>query len=180
MGRGDQGRRAVRRLTTRPKRLRRFHPAGVGRVLTGHGVTPLGNDAGTAAARVDDAFVVVGGVRRALYVLDSITEAVGRAEGAVVVSGSHGGLSAGRFALQARVALAVFNDAGVGKDGAGIAALALLDAQDVAGCAVSHDSACIGNARSTLQHGVLSHVNAAAAALGARPGLALRDWLHPD
>lgn len=148
-------------------------------MLTGHGVTPLGDDAGAEAARVVDVFVRVGGERRALHVLDSITEAVGCADGAVVVSGSHGGLSAGRFALQARVALAVFNDAGVGKDGAGIAALALLDAQGVAACAVSHDSACIGDARSTLQHGVISHANTAAAALGARAGLAVRDWLRP-
>ena len=64
--------------------------------------------------------------------LDSITEAVGRGTGCVVVSGSHGGLSAGRFALQAGVRLAVFNDAGT-----------------------------------------------AAAALGARAGLRLRDWLAP-
>ena len=102
----------------------------------------------------------------ALLVVDSITEAVGCGQGRIVVSGSHGGLSAGRFALEAKVRLAVFNDAGVGRDGAGIAA-----------CTVSHDSARIGEAHSTLDDGLISHANAAAAALGARAGLRLRDWL---
>lgn len=114
-----------------------------------------------------------------IRVLDSITEALGGPPGQVVVSGSHGGVSAGRFALQARVALAVFNDAGVGLDGAGIAALPLLQAHGIAACTVAHDTARIGEAASTLATGVVSHANAAAAALGARPGLALRAWLAP-
>ena len=112
-----------------------------------------------------------------LLLVDSITEAIGPGSGCVVVSGSHGGISAGRFALQAGVKLAVFNDAGVGKDQAGIAALALLQTQGIAACTVAHETARIGEAASVLDTGVLSHVNAAAAALGARPGLALRPWL---
>lgn len=114
-----------------------------------------------------------------VVVLDSITEAVGGPPGQVVVSGSHGGVSAGRFALEARVLLAVFNDAGVGLDGAGTAALVLLQAHGIAACTVAHDTARIGEAASTLATGVISHANAAAAALGARPGLALSEWLRP-
>ncbi len=112
-----------------------------------------------------------------VLLLDSITQAIGPGTGCVVVSGSHGGLSAGRFALQAQVRLVVFNDAGVGLDEAGIAGLALLQAEGMAACTVSHDSARIGDAQSTWQTGVISHVNAAAAALGVRPGLALQAWL---
>ena len=112
-----------------------------------------------------------------LLLVDSITEAIGPGAGCVVVSGSHGGTSAGRFALQAGVKLAVFNDAGVGKDQAGIAALALMQAQGIAACTVAHDTARIGDADSTFDTGVLSHANAAAQALGARQGLALRAWL---
>ncbi len=99
------------------------------------------------------------------------------AAGGVVVSGSHGGLSSGRFALQAGVLLAVFNDAGIGKDAAGLAALPLLQQHGMAACTVAHDSACIGQAASTLQDGVISHANQAACALGARPGQSLRSWL---
>jgi hypothetical protein len=112
-----------------------------------------------------------------LLVVDSITEALGRGEGALVVSGSHGGTSAARFAIQARASLAVFNDAGVGRDAAGIAGLALLQSAGIAACTVSHDSARIGEARSTLEDGVISHANAAAVARGAQPGQRLRDWL---
>lgn len=112
-----------------------------------------------------------------LLLVDSITEAIGPGAGRLVVSGSHGGISAGRFAVQAGVRLAVFNDAGVGLGEAGIAGLALLQDAGIAGCTVSHHSARIGEARSTLDDGVISHVNGAAAALGARPGLRLRDWI---
>lgn len=110
-------------------------------------------------------------------VVDSITETVGRGAGCVVVSGSHGGVSAARFALQAQARLAVFNDAGVGRDGAGIAGLDLLQRAGIAACTVSHDSARIGEARSTLNDGVISHANESARSMGARPGQRLADWL---
>ncbi len=115
-----------------------------------------------------------------MLVLDSITEAIGVGAGCIVISGSHGGLSAGRFALEAKLRLAVFNDAGGGKDGAGIAALDLLQRHGVAACTVAHTSACIGEARSTLHDGVISHANAAAVVLGAVVGRALGAWLKPD
>jgi hypothetical protein len=66
--------------------------------------------------------------------------------------------------------LSVFNDAGVGKDAAGLAALPFLQAQGLAACTVSHDSARIGEAASTLADGVISHANPLALALGVRPG----------
>lgn len=116
-----------------------------------------------------------------LLVLDSITQALGDvrggALGAVIVSGSHGGISAGRFALLAAPHAVIFNDAGVGLDDAGIAALALLQDAGIAACAVAHGSARIGEARSTLEHGRISHCNARASALGARPAMACRDWI---
>jgi hypothetical protein len=114
-----------------------------------------------------------------LRLVDSITEAVADGAGQVLVSGSHGGLSAGRFALQAQPLLAVFNDAGIGLDDAGVAALPLLQAHGVAAVAVAHGSARIGDARSTLHDGIISRANAAAVAMGARPGQRLRDWLGP-
>jgi hypothetical protein len=114
----------------------------------------------------------------ALHLLDSITEALTLPPGAAVVSGSHGGASAGRYALQAGVALAVFNDAGGGLDHAGIAALPMLQAAGVPACAVAHTSARIGEAASTWHTGVVAHANAAAQALGAVPGQPLRHWLR--
>ncbi len=79
-----------------------------------------------------------------------------------------------RYALQAAPLLAVFNDAGVGKDSAGIAALPLLQARGVAACTVAHTSARIGEARSTLEDGIVSHLNESAALLGLAVGQPLR------
>ena len=102
--------------------------------------------------------------------IDSITQLQSGDEGAIVVSGSHGGVSSGEFALAVPLRLVFFNDAGVGKDGAGIAALAMLQARGVAAATVAHGSARIGDALDAWQHGVVSHVNDAARALGVRVG----------
>jgi hypothetical protein len=109
--------------------------------------------------------------------VDSITQAGPDDAGAIVVTGSHGGASSGRFALEVPFALVVFNDAGVGKDGAGLAGLEMLQARGVAAATVAHASARIGDARDTWESGVVSHCNAAARSLGCKPGAALRALL---
>jgi hypothetical protein len=114
----------------------------------------------------------VGG--RRVLLLDSITWVDAGDAGHVVVSGSHGGRSAGEYAVLFPLALCCLNDAGVGKDHAGIAALAMLDEQDIPGVAYSHNSARIGEARDAWEHGIISHVNACAAELGFVIGLELR------
>jgi hypothetical protein len=112
-----------------------------------------------------------------LVLLDSVTQVEFGHAGQLVVTGSHGGASVVPYARAVRAWLYVFNDAGVGKDGAGIAALDLLDADGVAALAVAHTSARIGEALDTWQHGVVSHLNAAARALGLRTGAPLREQL---
>ncbi len=107
---------------------------------------------------------------RALRIVDSITELGPTDAGCLAVSGSHGGISSARYALAARPLLSVFNDAGVGKEAAGLAALPFLQSHGLAACTVSHDSARIGEAASTLADGVVSHVNPLAQALGVRVG----------
>lgn len=109
-----------------------------------------------------------------LRVVDSITELRPGDTGCVAVSASHGGISSARYALAARPLLSVFNDAGVGRDNAGIAALGFLQLHGLAACTVAHHSARIGDASSTLDDGVVSHANASAAALGVRPGQSLQ------
>jgi hypothetical protein len=115
--------------------------------------------------------------RRALRLVDSITELGPEDADCVAVSGSHGGLSSARYALAARPWLSVFNDAGVGKDRAGIAGLRLLQEAGLAALAVAHESACIGQADSTLRDGVVSHLNEAALALGFVSGKPLKAQL---
>jgi hypothetical protein len=116
--------------------------------------------------------------RRHLLLVDSITEAPAGSKGAVIVCGSHGGVSSGRYALLAGGDAIVFNDAGVGKDNAGIAALAMLQGPGIAAAAVAHTSACIGNARSTLEGGQISHLNDVALAMGGTVGMTCLAWVN--
>ncbi len=114
--------------------------------------------------------------------MDSITQAGPEDAACVVITGSHGGRSSGEFALLQPLKCVIFNDAGIGRDEAGVAALAHLQeqAQARAAATVAHTSGRIGDAQDMWRHGVLSRVNAAAFALGARPGRALKDWLQDN
>lgn len=105
-----------------------------------------------------------------LRIVDSITALGPQDAGCIAVSGSHGGISSARFALAARPLLSVFNDAGIGRDAAGIASLAFLQSHGLAACTVSHQSARIGEAESSWNDGIISHVNLLAEALGAHAG----------
>jgi len=115
---------------------------------------------------------------RRVLLLDSITWLDAADAGQVIVSGSHGGRSAGEYAVLHPLALCCLNDAGVGKDRAGIVALDMLEARGTPALAYGHDSARIGEALDAWEHGVVSHVNRRAAALGFAVGAALRDEIE--
>lgn len=103
-----------------------------------------------------------------VILLDSVSEIGDEDRGRIVVTGSHGGVSAADLATPAAPRLVVFNDAGIGKQDAGIAGLSMLDSHGIAAATVSHLTARIGEARDTLGSGVISRVNEAAARLGLR------------
>lgn len=105
-----------------------------------------------------------------IVVLDSITHLKPEHAGQVVVAGSHGGAYAAYLAAAGHVAAIVLNDAGVGKDKAGIAVLSYFDAIDGAACTVGHMSARIGEGQDMLDNGIVTGVNKAAAALGCKVG----------
>jgi hypothetical protein len=110
------------------------------------------------------------GPRGRVLLVDSITRIDPQDAGSVVVSGSHGGTSSGGFALEVPLALVFFNDAGVGKDDAGIAALGMLERRGVPAACVAHTSARIGDAQDMWDHGVVSYANASAMQAGIAPG----------
>jgi uncharacterized protein YunC (DUF1805 family) len=112
-----------------------------------------------------------------VVLMDSITKVSAEDEGALVVCASHGGTSSGEFALDVPLKLVVFNDAGGGKDDAGIAALQMLQGRGVAAATVAHTSGRIGDSMDMWENGVLSHVNAAAQQLGLSDGDKVRDKL---
>ena len=106
---------------------------------------------------------------------DSITRVGTEAAGAVVVNGSHGGVYAAYLAGKLRVAAAIFNDAGVGRDQAGIAGLDYLERFGIPTAAVGYDTARIGDGADMMARGLVRHANASAQALGCRVGMACRD-----
>jgi hypothetical protein len=112
-----------------------------------------------------------------VIVMDSITKLTPDDAGAIVVSASHGGISSGEIALAFPLTAVFFNDAGVGKDNAGIAALEMLQQKAIAAGTVSHSSARIGDSLDMWNNGVISYVNPTARKLGLTPGSNLRTML---
>jgi hypothetical protein len=110
-----------------------------------------------------------------IVLADTATKLGPAAEGAVIVTGSHGGRYAAYLTLKAHPRAVIHNDAGVGKDEAGIAVLVIAEALGVAAATVSHATCRIGDAADMVARGVLSHVNAQARALGVTAGMACRD-----
>lgn len=115
---------------------------------------------------------------RSIVLIDSASLVTDEDKGAVVITGSHGGLLGGRAetAIKVPVFAAMYNDAGIGCDDAGVSRLPVLDARGIAAATVSAASARIGDARSAWETGVISRVNHTAYAQGAREGMATRDW----
>jgi hypothetical protein len=115
-----------------------------------------------------------------VWALDSASLVAAEHLGSVLLIGSHGGLPGGDSAAALRVdaLAAVYNDAGIGRDEAGIGRLPALDARGIAGATVAAASARIGEGRSTYADGVISRVNQAAALLGGRPGMTAIEFVE--
>lgn len=107
----------------------------------------------------------------AIVILDSITRVEPSQYGAVLVAGSHGGLYAAYTAALGRPRGVILNDAGVGKDAAGIAGIGFLEELGIAAAAVTHASARIGDGADMIARGLISHANGRARALGVVPGM---------
>lgn len=112
---------------------------------------------------------------RRCLVVDSVTKLGPEARGTVLIGGSHCGVYAAYLVARAGAATAILNDAGVGKDEAGIAGLDYLDQAGVAAAAVGHDTARIGDGRHAAAQGIVRHVNTAAAGAGVKAGMTVRD-----
>lgn len=104
-------------------------------------------------------------------VLDSVTHLTSAHRGLAAYCASHGGTYAGYFAAKMGIGAIILNDAGIGREQAGIVGLHLLDALGVPAAAISHASARIGCGTDGFKRGRLSFVNAAARQLGLEPGM---------
>jgi hypothetical protein len=92
----------------------------------------------------------------------------------VAVSGSYGGRYNAYNAAKWPVRAVIMNDAGIGKDDAGIIGLAFLDRIKMAAATAAAQTCHIGDGDHMLAHGVISHVNETAAALGCKRGQSVR------
>jgi hypothetical protein len=109
-----------------------------------------------------------------IVIADSITRIGAEAAGAVVVNASHGGVYAAYLAVKLGAAAAIFNDAGIGRDRAGIGGLDYLEEFGIAAATVGHHTARIGDGADMMAYGVISHANRLAASLGVSPGQSCR------
>jgi hypothetical protein len=100
----------------------------------------------------------------------SVTKLPPEADGAVVVGGSHGAIYAAYLSAKAGARAAIHNDAGIGRDEAGVSGLAWAEAHGMAMAAVLSGSARIGDGKDMLRRGVISRANPLAASCGVMPG----------
>jgi len=108
---------------------------------------------------------------RKIVVADSAADMDESTKGDVFVDGSHCGVNVGEMTVHSEVGAMIGNDAGMGKNDAGIAALKMCDEHGIPAAAVAAMSAKIGSGMSTYEQGKVSVVNEAAKKLGVTPGM---------
>jgi predicted esterase YcpF (UPF0227 family) len=118
----------------------------------------------------------IDGIR--ITVTDSITFLNETNAGDIVVCGSHGGISAGHYAQKHRVRAVFFNDAGIGKNNAGIQSLDLLNDSGIAACTVDCMSAEIFNGHDVLENGIITVCNQQAKARNIREKMTVREAIQ--
>lgn len=111
-------------------------------------------------------------------VLDSVTHLPRGARGRVALCASHGGIYSGWYAAHCGLAGVILHDAGIGRDRAGVSGLDWLARIAVPAAAIGHRSARIGDGADCRARGVLSTVNAQAAALGLAAGMRAAEALE--
>ncbi len=112
---------------------------------------------------------------RKIVVADSAAAMDESTKGDVFVDGSHCGINVGEITIHSGVGAMIGNDAGMGKNNAGIAALKMCDEQGIPAAAVAAMSAKIGSGMSTYEQGQISVVNESAKKLGISAGMSARE-----
>ena len=108
-------------------------------------------------------------------VTDSITFLNQSNAGDIVVCGSHGGISAGHYAQKNGVKAVFFNDAGIGKNNAGIKSLESLNNSGILACTVDCLSAEIFNGQDALNNGIITVCNQLAKNLCINEGMSVKE-----
>ncbi|HYQ57475.1 MAG TPA: hypothetical protein VEP89_09015 [Draconibacterium sp.] len=111
----------------------------------------------------------------AITVTDSITFLNENNSGDIVVCGSHGGLSAGDYAQKYRVKAVFFNDAGIGKNNAGVKSLESLSDAGILACTVDCKSAEIFSGQDVLGNGIITVCNQLAKARNIKENMRVKE-----
>jgi len=108
----------------------------------------------------------------AVVLLDSLGDILPTNENPILVCGSHcgGNFSLAKNLSECHVNAVFLNNAGVGKNQAGIQGLHHYQSVGLLACAVDHHSAEIGIAQDTWDSGIISHINALAESNGIHIG----------
>jgi hypothetical protein len=105
-----------------------------------------------------------------VLVSHSVTTLDSSATGRVVVAGSHCGLFAAYVAASAGARAVILNDAGVGRDEAGIGGLRWLADLGIPAASTDYRTARIGDGIDSIHRGIISFANEIAVALGCHAG----------
>ena len=106
-----------------------------------------------------------------IIVMDSIAQMGEDETGQVVVAGSHGAAPAARHAAQYLPFGIFLNDAGKGKNNAGISGLSVLETMGILGATVDCMTGHIGDGVDNYESGITSAINSKAKAAGIRVGM---------
>ena len=116
-------------------------------------------------------FVIFESRKGRVFIMDSVARITNENKGDVIVCGSHGGKSAAEHAVKFKPKGLIFNDAGKGKDNAGIGGLDSLEKAGIMGATVDAFSARIGEGQDSYASGIISAVNQQAYQAGLRIGM---------
>jgi hypothetical protein len=110
-----------------------------------------------------------------IVIMDSIARISDENEGDIIVCGSHGGRSAAEHAVKFKPKGVILNDAGRGKENAGMAGLEILDNDGIMAATVDAMSAKIGEGLDSYNSGIISAVNERARQGGVKIGISARE-----
>ena len=110
-----------------------------------------------------------------IAVTDSITFLNESNAGDIVVCGSHGGVSAGEYAQKRHLKAVFFNDAGIGKNSAGVKSLESLSDAGILACTVDCMSAEIFNGQDILDNGIITVCNQLAKSKNIKEKMTVKD-----
>ncbi|MBA7626728.1 hypothetical protein ES703_34183 [subsurface metagenome] len=93
----------------------------------------------------------------------------------IIITGSHSGIPGGKYLFGLNIKGVIGNDAGMGKNNAGIAGMKILEEHGIPAAAVLGMSAHIGNGTSTYEQGKISATNELAKKLGITIGMSAKE-----